>query len=158
MKKLLLLLVFLVSCAAPEPKIVYVEVTSTPEPTPEIQLAGCEIYFNSWEIAKRDQGATGQYWYLAENEALIFIMDEASALHEVGHFVDMEKGYPSQDVAFQNAVDEYVNNPPTDVQDELHHYLFVALQDELYDEAYAQLYMWNILHELPIEFEEFYAD
>lgn len=149
MKKLILLLVFLVSC-------VPVAEASTDIPTLETQSMNCDVYFNSWEIAKRDQVATGQYWYLAKNEAMVFLTTEEAGLHEIGHFVDMERGYPSQNEAFRNVVHEYVYNPPANVQDELHHYLFVVIEQSMYDDAYAQLYMWNILYDLPIEFEEFF--
>ena len=155
MKKLLLLLVFLVSCAAPEPEIIYVEVTSTPEPTPEIQPVGCEYYFDSWEIAKNAiPPASGQYWYLAENEALIFIKDEISALHEVGHFVDMERGYPSQSLEFREAVVEYLSTDR-----EPYWIINYYHEQEQFDEIYAHLYMVSLLFqdELPEIFEEFYA-
>ncbi len=167
-KLLLILFVFLVSCGSPAPEIVYVEITSapeivyveitsTPEPTPKITV-GCEFYFNTWETAKKNQGANGMHFWLG-NESLIFATTEESALHEVGHLVDVRNGYSSQDEAFQDAVYEYVYSPPIDVQDELHHYLYVMIAEygDLYDEAYAQLYMWNILYELPHEFEEFYV-
>ena len=159
MKRLLFLLVFLVSCAAPEPEIIYIEITSTLEPTLETQPTGCDLYFNSWEVAKNaTPSASGQYWWLGEHEYLVFATSEESFLHEGGHVKDAENEYPSQNADFQNAVDEYVNNPPADVQNELHHYLFVVQRDGQYDDAFAQLYMWDILYELPTIFEEFYAD
>ncbi len=155
---LLLLLLLLVSFAPVAPtettRVVYIEITSTPEPTPKITV-GCEFYFNSWETAKKNQGASGMHFWLGD-ESLIFAITEESALHEVGHLVDVRNGYLSQDEAFRDTVYEYVYSPPVDVQDELHHYLFVALESGFYDEALAQLYMWNILYELPKEFEEFF--
>ena len=157
MKKLLLLLLLLTACAPVAPEIIYVEITTTPEPTSEVQLASPEFYFNSWEVAKQDQ-ATGMYFLLGE-DVLIFASDVKSALHEVGHFDDKSRDYPSYSVAFQITVDEYINNPPADVQNELHHYLYVVIVERgrMYDDAYAQLYMWNILYDLPDVFEVFYA-
>ncbi len=160
MKKLLLLLLLLTACAPVAPEIIYVEITATPEPTPEVQLVGSEFYFNSWEVAKNaSPPAEGQFWRLDEHEYLIFATSIESAFHEFGHIEDVENDYPSNNPDFQDAVDDYIFNPPSDVQDELHHYLYVAIvENGLYDEAFAQLYMWDILYDLPVEFEEFYAD
>ena len=113
----------------------------------------CEFYFNSWEVSN----VPGMFFILPDGDYLVFATDEESFLHEGGHVRDAENEYPSQDADFQNAVDEYVYNPPVDVQDDLHHYLFVVVEQGLYDDAFAQLYMWDILYELPTTFEEFYA-
>lgn len=170
MKKLILLLVFLVSCGrsvvsvdtpTPEPtqtpEIIYVEITATLET--KTYLTDPEFYFGSWEAAKKI-GVTGMYFWLGGEDTLIFASDEASALHEIGHLADRSNGYPSYFVDFQAAVDEYINNPPADVQDELHRYLFVVIVERggMYDDAYAQLYMWDILYDLPVEFKEFYGE
>lgn len=117
----------------------------------------CDFYFNSWEATKQNQGATGQYWYLAENEALIFLTTEEAGLHEVGHFVDMERDYPSESKLFQDAVYEYLFNLQVK-DDKLHHYIFVAYSDGRLDDTFAQLYMYALIgaHPLPTIFEEFF--
>ena len=159
---ILLLLMFLVSCAPVEtlvPEIIYVLITATPEPTPTEQQVSPEFYFNSWEIAKNSTPpASGQFWYLGVHEYMIFATSEESAQHEVGHIKNADEDYPSNNPAFQEAVDNYIFNPPADVQDELHHYLYVVIvqRGNLYDDAFAELYMWNILYELPEEFIDFY--
>ena len=144
---LLSLLVLLVYCTEAEVKT----------PTPVVQPVSCEYYFNSWELGKED-GAYGMFFLLPpDDDYLIFATNEESGLHEVGHLADRENGYPSQTEAFQNAVYEYLFN--TDIPEnelELHHYLFVMYEWGNYDDCFAQLYMWNILYELPKEFTDFF--
>ena len=159
--KPLIFLLFLVSCAPvemPAPEIIYVVITTTPEPTPTEQQVSPEFYFNSWEIAKDSTPpASGQFWYLGEHEYMLFATDEESGLHELGHLVDSEREYPSNSIELQNAIYEYLFN--TDIPEselELHHYLFVAYSDGLFGDAFAELYMWNILYELPKGFIDFY--
>lgn len=158
MKKLMVLLaLFLISCTSTiptqetsTPKIVYVEVTSTPG-LEQIKCAG--FYFYSWELAKEDQGALGMFFILPDNDYLIFAKGEAVALHEVGHLVDIERGYPSQSPEFEAAVIEYLGHCTEQPCWRINYFYE---QGQL-DEVYAEFYMWDILYTIPLEFEVFYA-
>ncbi len=149
MKKLPLLLLLLTACASVEPEIIYVEITATPEPTPEVQFAAPEYYFNSWEAS----GADGMYFTLPNDDCLVFAVGEAAALHEVGHCADAKRSYPSQSAQFEQAIIEYlagcVENPCWRIN-------YWYEQGQL-DEIFAELYVWGILREIPHEFEEFYV-
>ncbi len=140
---MLLLFMLLVSCApveTPAPEIIYVVITATPEPTPAVSP---EYYFNSWN----NSDAQGMYFPL-QNGHLIFAKSEQAALHEVGHIVYR----PNPD--FNVAVEEFLSKD----QYEENLYALVAYYYEygMIEEIFAELYMWNILYELPIEFEGFY--
>ncbi len=160
MKKLMVLLtLFLVSCASviptqetPTPKIVYVEVTSTPG-LEQIKCAG--YYFYSWELAKEDQGAFGMFFVLPDNDYLIFAKGEAVALHEVGHLADVERGKPSQSPEFEAAVVAYLEN--ADPNEQPYWRINYFYEQGQLDEAYAEFYMWDILYEIPSIFEVFYV-
>lgn len=165
MKKLILLLIFLVACApvvpletptlkpTQTPEIIYVVVTATPEPTPEIQSTNCEYYFNTWENYK-EIGATGLSFKLNENEALIFILSESAGLHEVGHFVDFSSGRISDTPEFKTAVESYLESTPEDAE----LYALILRYENSLDEVFASLYSYNLIGDYPLPkiFEEFF--
>ena len=130
------------------------------ENEPEQISVGCEFYFNSWEINKEVNGATGIFFWLGD-EALIFAKNELSALHEVGHLVDIQRGI-SMTAEFQSAVDSYLGEE-WDGEDMVYYRLsFLFYQGGGYGEVYAELYMMNIvsmnyeLDPMPAIFRPFY--
>lgn len=113
----------------------------------------CEVYFNSWEMEK-DQGTLGMFWILSDNDYLIFVKEgEAVALHEVGHLVNVERGYPSRSPEFEAAVIEYLSYCTEQPCWRINYFYE---QGQL-DEIYSEFYMWDILYSIPQEFEVFYA-
>ena len=147
-KLLLLSFVFLAACASPAPEIIYVEITTTPEPTPEVQLASPEFYFNSWEAS----GADGMFFPI-DDYYLVFAKNEGAALHEVGHLVDAERDYPSQSPEFEDAVVLYLESCTENPCWRINH----LYEKREFDQIFAELYVWDILREVPQEFEAFYA-
>lgn len=153
MKTLILLLLTLLTSCVPvavetsAPEIVYVVVTATPEA--RTYLTNPEFYFASWEVSKEKLGATGMYFKLGEGEYLIFAEGEAPALHEVGHI-----RYDREDTTgFEEAVIEYLREYTEEQPYWRVNHLYE--QGDL-EEIYAELYVWNVLYELPREFIDFY--
>ncbi len=144
MKKLLVLLFFLTACAS-SPEVVYVVVTETPEPTPE--TANPSYYFNSWEASN----VPGML-FVVDNYYLIFARGEAAGLHEVGHIRDIEEDRISERPEFEDAVILYLE---TCEEQPCWRINYFYEQGQL-SEVYAELYMWNILYDLPKEFIDFY--
>ena len=158
-KLLLLSFVFLAACASPAPEIIYVQITTTPgftpmvitttpEPTPEVQFASPEFYFNSWEAS----GVDGMFFPI-DDYYLVFAKNEGAALHEVGHLVDAGRDYPSQSVEFGDAVVLYLESCTESPCWRINH----LYEKREFDQIFAELYVWDILREVPQEFEEFYA-
>ncbi len=125
------------------------------EDEPEQLSVSCEFYFNSWEINK-EAGATGIFFWLGD-EALIFAKDELSALHEVGHLVNIQRGMISSTERFIDAVDSYLGEE-WDGEDMVYYRLsFLFYQGGGYEEVYAELYMMNIVSDsIPVIFSQFY--
>ena len=125
------------------------------EDEPEQISVSCEFYFNSWEASKEAYDATGIFFWLGD-EALIFAKNELSALHEVGHLVDIQRGI-SMTAEFQSAVDSYLGEE-WDGEDMVYYRLsFLFYQGGGYGEVYAELYMMNIVSDSkPTIFNQFY--
>ena len=111
----------------------------------------CDYVFNSWENEKA-RGNEGLYFRIGEKEALIFVMDFDIGLHELCHFDDMEKDYPSQTQAFKDAVDEFLTIP-SDLQETFDFWLEIGLG---MNDIYAELCKMNLLDEVPTIFRQFF--
>ena len=128
---LVILCLFLMACAK--------------EPEPH----RCVNIFEQWKMHK-DTGNTGAFFPLNKNEGLFFILNSEVALHEVGHYVDMKRGFPSSTPSFQDAIDEYLASPGS--KD-------AKLLEEIEQgtsEIYAELYRYSLVDDLPTMFEEFF--
>jgi len=141
------------------PKVIYIEVTSTSRPTLSYspKPPDPEYYFETWEEVKIQDGALGIFFLLENGEGLIFFTREKSALHEIGHFVDVEKGRPSMSDAFHSAVDEYLFDSVI-ADDYLYNRLLPMYEGYEYHQIYAELYMYNFIGEFPLPemFEDFF--
>ncbi len=126
------------------------------EDEPEQISVGCEFYFSSWEVNQEVYGATGIFFWLGD-EALIFAKDELSALHEVGHLANIQRGMVSSTEDFMDAVDSYLGEE-WDGEDMVYYRLsFLFYQSAGYEEVYAELYMMNIVSDsIPAIFRPFY--
>lgn len=109
-----------------------------------------EFYFNSWEA----NGVDGMFFVLPGGDYLIFAKGEGAAFHELGHLADAERDYPSQSPEFEEAVVFYLSK----YTDEQPYWRINHLyQQGDMAEIFAELYVWDILREVPEIFEEFYA-
>lgn len=132
--------------------IVLLGCTVAPPVTPTLPHEPmCDYLFNSWEQAKA-LGNEGLYFRIGEKEALIFVMDSEVGLHELCHFIDMERDYTSQTQAFKDAVYEFLT-APSDLQETFDFWLEIGLG---MDDVYAELCKISLTGELPPIFEEFF--
>lgn len=132
MKRLTILCLFLVAC------------TQTPEPH------RCVNIWDQWEIQKA-AGNTGLYFPIGEKEGLFFIKNSDVGLHELCHFVDQERDFPSETQMFQDAINEYLASDPEDAK----------LLEEISQgtaEIYAELCRYSLVGELPDVFKPFFID
>ncbi|KKK88543.1 hypothetical protein LCGC14_2742130, partial [marine sediment metagenome] len=125
--------------------------------TPTVEPPVCIKYFNYWEKAKEQLGALGMFIVLENGEFLTFFTHEKAALHEVGHFVDLEKGGVSMSDEFHLSVDEYLFNSV--IEDErLYNRILGFYEGYQYHQIYADLYAYNFIGEFPLPkmFEGFF--
>ena len=136
---------FLISCASqPLP----------PEPM-------CEYMFQEWERTKGTT-VTGLFFPINKREGVFFVRSEISAFHELGHFDDMLKDFPSQTKEFKKAVKQYLKETDP-IDPELQTWLDYRLNQfegiKKWGEVYAELYSYNLIgqYELPAIFRPFFT-
>lgn len=131
-------------------------VSATQLPSPELPHEPmCDYLFNSWENEKA-LGSEGLFFRIGEKEGLIFVMDTEIGLHELCHFVDMERDYQSQTQTFKDAVNEYLADPdPKDpkLQNRFIYWLDIGIG---LNDIYAELCKVSLIGELPDVFEQFF--
>ncbi len=109
-----------------------------------------EFYFASWEAS----GTSGMAFVLPNEDCLIFSKGEGSGIHEIGHCVNFWRGYPSETPEFEQATIAYLDR--CEVEEQPCWRIGYFYEQGQLSEVYAELYMWNMLYELPKEFIDFY--
>ena len=107
-----------------------------------------------WQTAVQYNDATGRHHEMSDGSgSVIFVSTEASALHEVGHFVDADNGMISDTPEFQKIATTFIENNPG-----FHPQWEKDLENDAFNEIFADIYRWLLLapEGVPVEFLPFF--